>query len=113
MRTDPRKRSQKFRCEFHNDHGHKTVKCRVLQNEIEGLVKQGHLTKFFTKKEKQSYMKNRSKEDPPRVASLKITVNIIFRGEDVNKVNFTATKKFVKVSISHEKTLTGENIIHN
>nr|XP_009620732.1 uncharacterized protein LOC104112502 [Nicotiana tomentosiformis] len=40
IRPDPSKRSPDFWCEFHNDHGHRTAECRLLQGEVEHLLKQ-------------------------------------------------------------------------
>ncbi|XP_033512918.2 uncharacterized protein [Nicotiana tomentosiformis] len=40
MRSNPGRRSPDFWCEFHNDHGHKTADCRLLQGEVEHLLKQ-------------------------------------------------------------------------
>ncbi|XP_057965270.1 uncharacterized protein LOC131155840 [Malania oleifera] len=41
-------------CKFHKDHGHDTVECIQLRNEIEALIKRGYLSRFI------------KKEDPPR-----------------------------------------------
>lgn len=49
MRTDPSKNSQEFWYEFHNDHGHKTYECRLLQREVDCLLKQEYLTNFSLK----------------------------------------------------------------
>lgn len=39
MRSNPNKRNPDFWCEFHNDHGHRTSDCRLLQGEVEQLLK--------------------------------------------------------------------------
>ncbi|XP_070050353.1 uncharacterized protein [Nicotiana tomentosiformis] len=59
MRSNPNRRNPDFWCEFHNDHDHRTSDCRLLQGEVEHLLKQGYLTDLFSEKGKQSYMKNR------------------------------------------------------
>ncbi|XP_070053132.1 uncharacterized protein [Nicotiana tomentosiformis] len=101
MRSNPSKRNSDFWYEFHNDHGHKTTDCRLLQGEVEHLLKQGYLTDLFSEKGKQSYMKNR--QEPPKPPSPKRTVNVISGGEEVNGVIYTAAKKTSKVTITHGK----------
>lgn len=41
-------------------------------------------------------MSNKGNEEPPQVPSSKRIVNIIFGGEEINKVTFTIAKKFTK-----------------
>ncbi|XP_070014518.1 uncharacterized protein [Nicotiana sylvestris] len=59
MRSNPNRRNPDFWSEFHNDHGHKTSDCRLLQSEVEHLLKQGYLIDLFSEKGKQACMKNR------------------------------------------------------
>lgn len=92
MRSNPSKRNHEFLFEFHNEHGHKILDCRVLQNEVTRLLKEGYLTKLFGEKGKKYYMKNHSKEGP-RGPSPKQKVNVIFGGQEFNGVTYTTTKK--------------------
>ncbi|XP_016437613.2 uncharacterized protein LOC107763639 [Nicotiana tabacum] len=46
-------------------------------------------------------MKNR--QEPPKPPSLKITVNMISGGDEVNSVTYTAAKKVSKVTVTHRK----------
>ncbi|XP_016434964.1 uncharacterized protein LOC107761270 [Nicotiana tabacum] len=101
MRSSPSKRNPNFWCEFNNDHDHKTTDCRLLQGEVEHLLKQGYLTDLLSEKGKQSYMKNR--QEPLKPPSPKRRVNVISGGEEVNGVTYTATKKTSKVMITHGK----------
>ncbi|XP_070007907.1 uncharacterized protein [Nicotiana sylvestris] len=45
IRLNPNRRNPDFWCEFHNDHGHKIAYCRLLQDEVEHLLKQDYLTR--------------------------------------------------------------------
>ncbi|XP_070006493.1 uncharacterized protein [Nicotiana sylvestris] len=101
MRSNPNRRNPDHWCEFHNDHGHKTVDCRFLQSEFDHLLKQGYLTELFSEKGKQAYMKNR--QEPSKPPSPKRTVNVISGGEDINGVTYTAANKISKVTITQEK----------
>ncbi|XP_075104520.1 uncharacterized protein LOC142178580 [Nicotiana tabacum] len=101
MRSNPNRRNPDHWCEFHNDHGHNTAYCRLLQGEVDHLLKQGYLTELFSEKGKQAYMKNR--QDPPKPPSFKRTVNVISGGEEINGVTFTAANKVSKVTIIHGK----------
>ncbi|XP_070013306.1 uncharacterized protein [Nicotiana sylvestris] len=112
MRSNPYRRNPKFWCEFHNDHGHKTADYRLLQGEVENLLKQGYLTELFSEKGKQTYMKNR--QEPPKPPSPKRTVNVISGREEINGVTFTVAKKVSKITVTYGKrvrqVLEGDNI---
>ncbi|XP_070002186.1 uncharacterized protein [Nicotiana sylvestris] len=101
IRSYPSKRNPDFWCEFHNNHSHKTADCRLLQGEIEHLLKQGYLVDLFSEKGKQTFMKNR--QEPPKPPLPKRTVNVIRRGEEVNGMTYTAAKKTSKVTVTYEK----------
>ncbi|XP_019231302.1 PREDICTED: uncharacterized protein LOC109212142 [Nicotiana attenuata] len=99
MRSNPNRRNPDYWCEFYHDHGHKTADCRLLQGEVEHLLKQGYLTELFGEKGKQAYMKNR--HEPPKPPSPKRTVNVISGGEEINGV--TAAKKVSKIIVTYGK----------
>ncbi|XP_070025831.1 uncharacterized protein [Nicotiana sylvestris] len=101
MRSNPNRRNPDHWCEFHNDHGHKTADCRLLQGEVDHLLKQGYLTELFSERGKQAYVKN--KQETPKPPSPKRTVNVISGGEDINGVTYTAANKVSKVTITHGK----------
>ncbi|XP_070014933.1 uncharacterized protein [Nicotiana sylvestris] len=101
MRSNPNRRNPDFLCEFHNDHGRKTTDCRLLQGEVEHLLKQRYLTELFSEKGKQAYMKNR--QEPPKPPSPKKTVNVINGGEEINGVTYTAAKKVSKITVTNGK----------
>ncbi|XP_075088536.1 uncharacterized protein LOC107826166 [Nicotiana tabacum] len=101
MRSNPNRRNPDHWCEFHNDHGHKTADCILLQGEVDHLLKQGYLIELFSEKGKQAYMKNR--QEPPKPPSPKRTVNVISGGEEINGVMYTAANKVSKVTITHGK----------
>ncbi|XP_070029026.1 uncharacterized protein [Nicotiana sylvestris] len=101
MRSNLNRRNPDHWCEFHNDHGHKMGDCRFLQSEVDHLLKQGYLTKLFSDKGKQAYMKNR--QEPPKPPSPKRTVNIISGGKDINGVSYTVANKISKVTITQGK----------
>ncbi|XP_019248841.1 PREDICTED: uncharacterized protein LOC109228118 [Nicotiana attenuata] len=101
MRSNPNRRNPGHWCKFHDDHGHKTADCRLLQGEVDHLLKQGYLTELLSEKGKQAYMKNR--QEPPKPPSPKRTVNVISGGEEINGVTYTAAKKISKVTVTHGK----------
>ncbi|XP_016487795.2 uncharacterized protein LOC107807862 [Nicotiana tabacum] len=75
--------------------------CRLLQSEVDHLLKQGYLTELFSEKGKQAYMKNM--QEPPKPPSPKRTVNVISGGEEIYSVTYTAAKKVLKVTVTHGK----------
>ena len=49
LKNDPTKRSRNKYCQFHRDHGHDTVDCYDLKQQIEALIREGKLQKFINK----------------------------------------------------------------
>ncbi|XP_075091456.1 uncharacterized protein LOC142171668 [Nicotiana tabacum] len=106
MRSDPSQRDPNLCCEYHGTNGHRTGDCRHLREEVETLLKNGHLREFLSDQAKNNYGRNRDKaepskagEDPPRQ-----TINMIFGENEINGVTFSLAKKR-KVSITHSKRL--------
>ncbi|XP_059663839.1 uncharacterized protein LOC132309562 [Cornus florida] len=68
LKADPTKRSLGKYCRFHRDHGHNTEDCFDLKNQIENLVRKGHLRKFTTRNGKGSSNPAREGRDdrPPQ-----------------------------------------------
>ncbi|XP_070056913.1 uncharacterized protein [Nicotiana tomentosiformis] len=79
----------------------RTTDCRLLQGEVEHLLKQGYLTDLVSEKGRQSYMKNR--QEPPKPPSPKRTVNVITGGDEVNGITYTVAKKMSKVMVTYGK----------
>ena len=49
LKSDPSKRSRNKYCRFHRDHGHDTVDCYDLKQQIETLIREGKLQRFVSK----------------------------------------------------------------
>ena len=49
LKGDPSKRPRDMYCHFHLDHGHYTVDCYDLKQQIEALIRQGKLQRFVRK----------------------------------------------------------------
>ncbi|XP_070032821.1 uncharacterized protein [Nicotiana tomentosiformis] len=111
MRSDSSQRDPNLWCEYHGMNGHRTGDCQHLREEVETLLKNGHLKEFLSDRAKNNYGRNRDNaeplkagEDPPRQ-----TINMIFEGNEINGVTFSAAKK-TKVSITHSKRLRKDDI---
>ena len=61
MKSDPAKRHNTKYCEFYKGHGHRTDDCIQLKNEIEYLVRHGHLSHYVASKGQE-----RVQPPPPR-----------------------------------------------
>ncbi|XP_022159192.1 uncharacterized protein LOC111025612 [Momordica charantia] len=46
MKAPPNKRSKGRYCLFHRDHGHATLDCFDLKEEVEGLIRKGYLKEY-------------------------------------------------------------------
>ncbi|XP_070043033.1 uncharacterized protein [Nicotiana tomentosiformis] len=112
MRSNSSHRDLNLWCEYHGTNGHRTGDSRHLWEEVATLLKNGHLREFLNDRAKNNYGHNRDNtepskavEDPPRQ-----TINMIFGGNEINGVTFSAAKK-MKVSITHSKRLREDDVI--
>ncbi|GAV82191.1 hypothetical protein CFOL_v3_25643 [Cephalotus follicularis] len=64
MRSPAEKRDLEKFCRYHCDHGHDTEKCRQLKNQIEDLIRKGHLMRYVDRNAPQE-MGERMEEAPP------------------------------------------------
>ncbi|XP_070055467.1 uncharacterized protein [Nicotiana tomentosiformis] len=111
MRSDSSQRDPNLWYEYHETNDHRTWDCLHFREEVETLLKNGHLKKFLSDRAKNNYGHNidtakpsKEGEEPPRQ-----TINMIFGGNEINGVNFSAAKK-TKVSITHSKRLQEDDI---
>ncbi|XP_070041147.1 uncharacterized protein [Nicotiana tomentosiformis] len=104
--SDPSHRDPSLWCEYHGTHGHRTWDCRHLWEEVETLLKDGHLREVLSGRAKSNYDRSRDNVEPSKVVegSPQLTINMSFGGNKVNDVTFSASKK-IKISVAHNKRL--------
>nr|XP_016480249.1 PREDICTED: uncharacterized protein LOC107801436 [Nicotiana tabacum] len=102
IRLDPSQRDPNLWCEFYRTHGHKTGDCRHLREEVATLLKIGHLREFLSDRATNNYVRSLDNAKPSKLTagSPGMKINMIFRGNEVNRVTFLAEKK-TKISVTH------------
>ncbi|XP_019266560.1 PREDICTED: uncharacterized protein LOC109243993 [Nicotiana attenuata] len=105
MRSDPSQRDPNLWCEYHGTNGHRTGDCRYLREEV-AIAENGHLGEFLSNRAKNNYGRNRDNAEPSKAGEdpLRLTINMIFEGNEINGVIFSTAKK-TKVSVNHSKRL--------
>ncbi|RRT43276.1 hypothetical protein B296_00024051 [Ensete ventricosum] len=63
IKTRPEERDRGGYCRFHREYGHDTKECRDLKNQIEDLIRQGHLDHYVQRR--MEHPDRRSKRDRP------------------------------------------------
>ncbi|XP_070046595.1 uncharacterized protein [Nicotiana tomentosiformis] len=111
MKSDPSQRDPNLWCEYHGTNGHQTGDYRHLREEVATLLKNGHLREFLSDRAKNNYGRNRGDVETSKAGEEHPhqTINMIFGGNEINGVTFSAAKK-TKVSITHSKRLREDNI---
>ncbi|GAV80367.1 hypothetical protein CFOL_v3_23828 [Cephalotus follicularis] len=64
LRTPAKNRNVEKYYRYHRDHGHDTEECRQLKNQIEDLVRKGHLRKYVERDAPQGRREQRREEAP-------------------------------------------------
>ncbi|GAV78449.1 hypothetical protein CFOL_v3_21917, partial [Cephalotus follicularis] len=64
LRSPTERRDVEKYCRYHRDHGHDTEECRQLKNQIEDLIRKGHLRKYVDREVPQGRREQRRQEAP-------------------------------------------------
>nr|XP_016491864.1 PREDICTED: uncharacterized protein LOC107811451 [Nicotiana tabacum] len=111
MRSDPSQRDPNLWCEYHDTNGYRSGDCRYFLEEVAMLLKNDHLRELLSYRAKNNYGRDRGDvqtskagEEPPRQ-----TINMIFGGDKINRVTFSAAKKN-KVSTTYSKRFWEDDI---
>ncbi|XP_070057368.1 uncharacterized protein [Nicotiana tomentosiformis] len=69
-------------------------------------MKNGHLREFLSNRAKNNYGHSRDNTEPSKIVEdpPRLTINIIFGGNEINGVTFSEAKK-IKKSVTHNKRL--------
>ncbi|XP_009765855.1 uncharacterized protein [Nicotiana sylvestris] len=77
-----------------------------LREEVETLLKNGHLREFLRDQAKNNYGRNHDNAESSKAGDdpSRLTINMISIGNKINGITFSAAKK-TKVSVTHSKRL--------
>ncbi|XP_059285177.1 uncharacterized protein LOC132038541 [Lycium ferocissimum] len=89
-------------CEYHGNDGHRTEDCRQLREEVDRLLKNGHLREFLSDRAKGHY---KSRENHKQVEPMEPqhVINMIIGGIGGTNMPRGPMMKSTKVSIVREK----------
>ncbi|GAV65855.1 LOW QUALITY PROTEIN: hypothetical protein CFOL_v3_09369, partial [Cephalotus follicularis] len=88
MRSRVKKRDVEKYCRYHRDHGHDTEECRQLKNQIEDLIRKGHLRKYVDRDAPQGRREQR-REVAPRQQDKQQQQQQQPRGGDEEVISFS------------------------
>ncbi|XP_014492254.1 uncharacterized protein LOC106754709 [Vigna radiata var. radiata] len=77
-KCSPKNADERKSCRFHLNHGHTTEECGALRDEIERLIRAGHLQKFVKEERSQ-------RRSPPRGRSLRRSPGRSYQREEHGK----------------------------
>nr|XP_016488828.1 PREDICTED: uncharacterized protein LOC107808773 [Nicotiana tabacum] len=80
--------------------------CQHLREEVATLLNNGYLREFLSDRAKKNYGRNQDIAEPSKPAawSPRMMINMIFGGDEVNRVRFSAAKK-TNISVNHGKRI--------
>ncbi|GAV59697.1 hypothetical protein CFOL_v3_03228, partial [Cephalotus follicularis] len=87
-------------CWYHRDHGHDTEECRQLKNQIEDLIRKGHLRKYVERDSPQGRMEQRREEAPRQQEEQLGVIHTISRGVASGGDHKNARKAYGRQSLT-------------
>ncbi|GAV57724.1 LOW QUALITY PROTEIN: hypothetical protein CFOL_v3_01260, partial [Cephalotus follicularis] len=95
LRSPAEKRDVDKYCRYHRDHGHDTEECRQLKNQIEDLIRRGHLRKYVDREAPQGRREQRREEAGKAYGRQSLAVQQVHHskrlrtGEDEEVISFS------------------------
>ncbi|XP_019255133.1 PREDICTED: uncharacterized protein LOC109233722 [Nicotiana attenuata] len=99
LQSDPSQRDPNLMCKYHDTHGHRTVDCRQLREDVARLFNNKHLSEFLSDRAKNHFRnrdtnKHVDQEEPHHIINMIIGVIDVPKGPIIKRT---------KVSIAREK----------
>ncbi|GAV91606.1 hypothetical protein CFOL_v3_34998, partial [Cephalotus follicularis] len=125
LRTSAENRNVEKYCRYQRDHGHDTEECRQLKNQIEDLIRKGHLRKYVDRDAPQGRREQRREEAPrqqeerqeqqqPRGVIHTIYGGVAYGGDHKNMRKAYGRQSIAVQQVHHSKRLKtggGEEVI--
>ncbi|GAV81206.1 LOW QUALITY PROTEIN: hypothetical protein CFOL_v3_24665, partial [Cephalotus follicularis] len=102
-------------CCYHRDHGHDTEECSQLKNQIEDLIRKGHLRKYVDRDAPQGRREQRREDSPrqqeeqqqqqPRGVIHTISGGVASEGDDSNARKAYGRQSLAVQQVPHSKRL--------
>ncbi|GAV80416.1 LOW QUALITY PROTEIN: hypothetical protein CFOL_v3_23877, partial [Cephalotus follicularis] len=87
-------------CRYHRDHVHDTEECRQLKNQMEDLIRKGHLRKYVDRDAPQGRREQR-REEAPRQQEETTAAHRLITGGDEEVITFSEVD-FEGVRLPHD-----------
>ncbi|GAV82073.1 LOW QUALITY PROTEIN: hypothetical protein CFOL_v3_25526, partial [Cephalotus follicularis] len=115
MRVPTENRSVEKYCRYHRDHDHDTEECRQLKNQIEDLIRKGHLRKYVDRdapqgrreqrREEASRQQEEQQQQQPRGVIHTISGGVTSGGDDSNARKAYGRQSLAVQQVPHSKRL--------
>ncbi|GAV74238.1 hypothetical protein CFOL_v3_17718, partial [Cephalotus follicularis] len=90
-------------CRYHRDHGHDTEQCRQLKNQIEDLIRKGHLRKYVDRDAAQGRREQRREEAPRQGVIHTISGGVASGGDHKNSRKTYGRQSLAMQQVHHSK----------
>ncbi|XP_058099781.1 uncharacterized protein LOC131244147 [Magnolia sinica] len=113
IKSDADKQDKRKCCHFHHDHGHSTDDCFDLKEEIEALIRNGHLQEYVNRREDRMDPKDDRPINNEPTREILTTFGGPARGGDLNRSRRAHSQGISHYNSEHQiNAIEGQKVAH-